>query len=110
MCEHYRAPKYHGPYVSGRCPDCGAWVKGISSARAHKVESVPERDVPRAKFVEVIDFDGDIHRGATVWDARFRQWRVQIGMTTYPLSAFRKITAIGREFETPWAGILPVHQ
>jgi len=108
MCEHYRAPKYHGPYISGRCPDCGSWVTGISSQQVHEVEVVAERDVPRATLVIVRDHDGDEHRGARIWDDRFHVYRIQVGMTTYPLDFFPEIKELGEEFESPWAGILPV--
>lgn len=113
-CRHLRVRPYHGPYISGRCPDCGAYIRGIwnKTTGYRRLEVVPENRVYRAiAWVKAIGKrTGQEIAGLLYWDGFFQEERIQVGMTLYDASDFTIIERkpIEGNPENPWIGKLPV--
>lgn len=112
MCEHYRAPKYHGPYVRGRCPDCGRYVVGVSTRFTHRVYVVDDRNVNRAIAVVTVRIPetGEVVQGLLYYDGFWEAERVQAGLAVYRPEHVEILDSRPWQGdpENPWIKILPV--
>lgn len=100
-CLHLRAPGLHGPYVKGRCPDCGRFVRGVYNRTTGylDIRVVPEHQVSRVLSVaRVILPSGREGTGIEFYSGRYGEVLVNVNGTLYTLDRVRVLE------RRPWRG------